>query len=104
MEVIDGSSSETIVGLFYKYKATDSWDKSESDYKDHDLKPMTWNKIRKSVEGLVPSYTCIFLDFIRTFSSYVKGLPKKKQCNSVQFRCICETALRVTRFSNKRIQ
>ena len=69
--------------VLYKYKTTDSLDKSESDYKDHDLKQVTWNNIRKSVEGLVPSYTCIFLDFIRAFGSYVKGLPKTKQCNSV---------------------
>ena len=27
-----------------------SLDKAQSDYKDHDLKAVTWNNIRKSVE------------------------------------------------------
>ena len=26
------------------------WDKAQSDYKDHDLKAVTWNNIRKSLE------------------------------------------------------
>ena len=26
------------------------WDKAQSDYKDHELKAVTWNNIRKSVE------------------------------------------------------
>ena len=49
-----------------------------------------------------PNYTGIFLDFIHGFGSYVKGLPKTKQCNSVavtvsvRIRCICETALILT--------
>ena len=48
----------------------------------------------------VPNYTCILLDFICRLGSYVKGLLKKKRCNSVavmvlvQFWCICETALK----------
>ena len=29
------------------------------------------------------NYTGIFLDFVHEFSSYVKGLPKTKRCNSV---------------------
>ena len=43
----------------------------------------------------MPNYTCILLDFVRGFGSYVKGLPKTKQCNlvSVRSRCNCETAL-----------
>ena len=47
-----------------------------------------------------PNYAGIFLDFVHGFGSYVKGLPKTKQCNSVavtvyvRIRCICETALR----------
>ena len=46
----------------------------------------------------VPNYTCIFLDFVRGFDTYMKDMPKTKQCNSdvvmvsVLFRCICETA------------
>ena len=31
----------------------------------------------------VPNYTCIFLDFVHGFGSYVKGMPKTKRCNSV---------------------
>ena len=49
MEAIDGLSSETKVRSFYKdYKLL--WDKSKSDYKDHDIQAVTWNNIRKSVE------------------------------------------------------
>ena len=54
MEAIDGLSSETIVRLFYKYKIKDYillWDKAQSDYKDHNLKAVTWENIRKSVES-----------------------------------------------------
>ena len=36
-------------------------------------------------------------DFVRRFSSYVKGLAKMKQCNSVSVWCICETALSLYR-------
>ena len=49
----------------------------------------------------MPNYACIFLDFVRGFGSYVKGLPKTKRYNSVavmvsvRFRCICVTALTV---------
>ena len=53
MEAFDGLSSETIVRLFYKYKTTGYirlWDKAQRDYKDHKLKAVTWNNIRKSVE------------------------------------------------------
>ena len=57
MEVIDGLSSETIVQLSHKYKTTDYrllWHKAQRDYKDHfkdhKLKAVTWNHIRKSVE------------------------------------------------------
>ena len=52
-----------------------------------------------SEREISPNYTDIFLDFVRGFGSYVKGLPKTKRCNlvavtvSVQIRCICETAL-----------
>ena len=55
MDAIDGLSSQTIVLLFYKYKPTDYihlWDKAQSDFKDHQLKAVTWNNIRKSVEIL----------------------------------------------------
>ena len=57
--------------------------------KDHRLKAVTWNNIRKSVE--LPGLSQII-------HAYVKGLPKTKRCNSVvvtvsvRFRCICETA------------
>ena len=65
MEGIDGLSSKTTVGLFYKYKTADYrllWDKAQSDYKDQDLKAVTWNNIRKYVElpGLWSNYTYIF--------------------------------------------
>ena len=53
MEAIDGLSSETIVRLFYKHKTTDLiifWDKTQSDYKDHELRAVTWNNFSKSVE------------------------------------------------------
>ena len=50
MEAIDGLSSKTIVRLFYKYKTTDFWTTAQSDYKDSNLKAVTWNNIRKSVE------------------------------------------------------
>ena len=35
------------------------------------------------ITRFVPNYTCIFLEFIPGFGSYVKVLPKTKQCNSV---------------------
>ena len=43
----------------------------------------------------VPNYTCVFLDFLRGFSSYVKGLPKWNDAIRFwfQFLCICEMAL-----------
>ena len=56
-----------------------------------------------SEREISPNYANIFLDFVHGFGSYVKGLPKTKRCNSVAvkvsvwIRCICETALRVTR-------
>ena len=50
----------------------------------------------------MPNYTCIFLDFVRGFCSYVKGLLKTKHFNSVlvsvevwywiDFGVICEMA------------
>ena len=52
-----------------------------------------------SEREISPDYTGIFLDFFHGFGSYVKGLPKTKQYNSVavtvsvRIRCICETAL-----------
>ena len=56
-----------------------------------------------SEREISPNYTGIFLDFVRGFGSYVKGLPKtvRKRCNSVAvtctvsvvIRCICEMAL-----------
>ena len=54
-----------------------------------------------SEREISPNYTGIFLDFVHGFGSYVKGLPKKKRCNSVavtisvRIRCICEKALRL---------
>ena len=106
-EVIDGLSSETVVGLFYKHDSIDYrllWDKAQSDYKDHEFKAVTCNNcivkiFLLSEREISPNYTGIFLDFVHGFGSYVKGLPKTKQCNSVavtvsvRIRCICETAL-----------
>ena len=72
-------------------------DKAQSNYKDHELKAVTWNKRHEvcRITRSVPNYTCIFLDFVCGFSSYVKGLLKTKQCNavSVLFPRICEMAL-----------
>ena len=49
------------------------------------------------ITSFVPKYTCICLDFVGGFGSYVKGLPKMKRCNpiavSVPFQGICETSL-----------
>ena len=48
MKVIDGLSSETIVRLFYKHNTIDYrllWDNTQSDYKDHELKAVTWNNL-----------------------------------------------------------
>ena len=36
-----------------------------------------------SEKEISPKYTGIFLHFVHGFGSYVKGLPKTKQCNSV---------------------
>ena len=55
-----------------------------------------------SEREISPNYKGNFLDFVHRFGSYVKGLPKTKRCNSVavtvsvQIRCICETALKVS--------
>ena len=52
-----------------------------------------------SEREICTNYTGIFLDFVHGFGSYVKGLPKTKQCNSVTITVsvriwrICETAL-----------
>ena len=68
METIVGLFSETIV----QYKTADLWDKAHSDYKDHKLKAVTWNNIKKSVEllGLCQilhafSYVCGFDTYVR---------------------------------------
>ena len=53
METIDGLSSETIVRLFQIYKTiqtTDICGTKPRATKDHRLKAVTWNNIRKSVE------------------------------------------------------
>ena len=50
-----------------------------------------------SEREISPNYANIFLDFVHGFGSYVKGLPKTTVKVSVWIRCICETALRVTR-------
>ena len=52
IEAMKGMSSETIEEIFYKYKILDNrllWNKAQGDKKDHVLKEMTWNNIRKSV-------------------------------------------------------
>ena len=36
-----------------------------------------------SEREISPNYTGIFIDFVYEFGSYVKGLPKTKQYNSV---------------------
>lgn len=46
-----GLSSETIEAIILEvqdYRCL--WDKAQADYKDHDLKEVTWNNIGKSVE------------------------------------------------------
>ena len=48
-----GLSSKTIEAIIlqvqnYNYRLL--WDKAQSDYKEHDLKEVTWNNIGKSVE------------------------------------------------------
>ena len=48
MKAIDGLPSETIVRLFYKHNTIDYrilWDKTQSDYKDHELNAVTWNNL-----------------------------------------------------------
>ena len=48
MKTIDGLSSKTIVWLFYKRNTIDyriSWGKTQSDYKDHELKAVTWTNL-----------------------------------------------------------
>ena len=53
------------------------WDKAQSDYKDHDLKAVSDMEQYQEVcriTGSVPNHTCIFLEFVCGFSSYVKGL------------------------------
>ena len=42
-----------------------------------------YQKVCRITRSVPNYYTCIFLDFVRRFSSYVKGLLKTKQYNSV---------------------
>ena len=48
MEAIDGLFSETIMRFFLQVQ--DYREKAKSNYKDHDLKSVTWNNIRNTVE------------------------------------------------------
>ena len=67
---------------FYKYKTTDfSGDKAQGDYEDDDLRGSDMEQYQEVCRMIryVPNYTCIFLDFVRGFGSYVKGLPKTKR-------------------------
>ena len=53
MEVIDGLSSQQRDNSAIILQVHDNgllWDKANSDYKDHQLKAVTWNNIVKSVE------------------------------------------------------
>ena len=53
IEAIDGLPSETIARLFYKHNTTDFrmfWDKTQSNYKECELKSVTWNNFNKSVD------------------------------------------------------
>ena len=60
------------------------WDKTQSDYKDHTKgKDMEQYQEVCRITMSVPNYTCIFLDFVCQFGSYVKGLPKMKRKNLV---------------------
>ena len=45
---IDQRYNSAIILQVQDYKL--SWDKAQSDYKDHKLKAVTWNNIRKSVK------------------------------------------------------
>ena len=48
MKAIDGLSSETIVGLFYKRNTVDYrllWDNTQANYKDHKLNVVAWNNL-----------------------------------------------------------
>ena len=48
MKTIEGSSSETIVRLFYKHNTINCiilWDNTQSDFKDHELNAVTWNNL-----------------------------------------------------------
>ena len=80
MKAIDGLSSETIVRLFNKHNTIDYSllrDDTHSDYKDHGT-ICIGRVFLLSEREISPNYTGIFLDFVKGFSSYVKGLPKTK--------------------------
>ena len=50
MDAMKGLSSETLEAIILQvqeYRLL--WDKAQGDYKDHDLKEVTWNKIGQSV-------------------------------------------------------
>ena len=66
-----------------KHATTDFlWGKTQSHYKDHELKAVTWNnlfcKAISAEREISPNHMCIFLDFVHRLGSYVKGLPKTK--------------------------
>ena len=77
--------------FFYKHDTTDYillWSKTQSDCKEHEFKAVSWNNLYCKVfllseREISLNYTDIFLDFVRGFGSYVKGLPKTKRCDSV---------------------
>ena len=51
MDAMKGLSSETLEAIILQvqeYRLL--WDKAQGDYKDHDLKEVTWNKIGQSVD------------------------------------------------------
>ena len=72
--------------LFYNHDTTEYsllWDKTQSDYKDQELKAVAWSNLYcKGISAereISQNYTRIFLNFVHGFGSYVKGLPKNKR-------------------------
>ena len=83
LEAIDGLFNKTILQVQY-YRHL--WDKAQSDYKDHDLKAVTWNNIRKSLNNQVCAK--LYMQFLRFFPQIwfiCERSAETKQCKSFCF-------------------
>ena len=89
--------------FFYKYKTTDYrrlWDKTQSNYKGHNLKEELWNSIRKSVELPVwgPFQNIHIFSKISSSNQFIwERSAETKKCKSVSFSVFASILVKIWR-------